>query len=106
MFAIETSVEPETVTHWFLVTYLGIALWRYIIAMAVLFLSFFLKKFFEVVVIRWSNQLFSKSYMRYEGIVFEALSRPLRAFFIVVGLHVAFMILRSGSDMPRRWQNF
>ncbi len=99
MFAIETSIDPEQAAHWLMVEYFGVALWRYIVAATIILVSLLFKKIFELVIIRWLTGLFSKSHLRYEGIVFDALSKPLNAFLLILGVHLALLVIRSGSDI-------
>jgi len=73
--------------------FLGIELWQYCSALAVLLAGFMLKRFLEVVVIRWLVKLFAKTTFKYDELVVEALGRPLSAFAIVGCVHAAAFIL-------------
>lgn len=72
---------------------LGIEIWQYCSALAFLLSGFMLKKFLEVVVIRWLVKLFSKTSFKYDELIVEALGKPLSAFAIVGCLHAAIFIL-------------
>jgi MscS family membrane protein len=80
-------------TTWAQSDFLGIELWQYFSALAILLAGFLLKRFLEVVVIRWLVKLFSKTSFKYDELVVEALGRPLSAFVIVGCVHASAFIL-------------
>ncbi|MDP1836642.1 MAG: mechanosensitive ion channel [Chlamydiales bacterium] len=99
MFAVETAVEPEIAIRWFMATYFGISLWRYMVAMVILAVAFIFKVAFELFFIRWLNRIFAKTNHRYAGFVFDAISPPLNAFILVLGTYLALLFLRSDGGM-------
>jgi MscS family membrane protein len=78
---------------WTNADFLGIQLWQYISALAIIFAGFIFKRFLEVVVVRWLYRLFSKTPMRYDEMVIEALGKPLFALVIVGCIHLAVFVL-------------
>lgn len=78
---------------------MGVSLWRYMVALLVLMLGFALKKFLEVVVIRWLLRLFSKTKARYDEMVVEALGKPLSAFVIVGCVYIATVVIAADLDL-------
>jgi len=79
--------------------FLGVSLWRYIVSLVVLMLGFALKKFLEVVVIRWLLRLFSKTRVKYDEMVVEALGKPLSAFVIVGCIDIATLVIAADLDL-------
>ncbi len=98
--------QPEFFSHWLSATFVGITLWRYIVAIGIVTASLALKKAFEVFVLRWLSGRLDKSRMRYNRIIFDALSGPLRAFLLVFGVQLAVLFLVTGSDVPRDLAEF
>lgn len=78
---------------------LGLQLWQYLSALAVIMAGFFLRRFLEVVCMRWLIRLFSKTPMRYDEMVIEALGKPVFAFVIVGCLHLATFILTANLTL-------
>jgi len=87
------QAQVPVVTGWAQNTFLGIEVWQYCSALAVLLAGFMLKKFLEVVVIRWLVSLFAKTSFKYDEMIVQALGRPLSAFAIVGCVHAAVYIL-------------
>jgi MscS family membrane protein len=77
--------------------FLGVALWRYVIALVVLLLGFALKKFLEAVILRRLVHLFSKTSFKYDELMVTALGKPLSAFVMVGCIYLATLIV--GADM-------
>jgi MscS family membrane protein len=94
------AIESDTVTHWFLQTYFGIAIWRFMVAVAIIMASIVLKRVFELFIMRWLNQMFAKTNHRQEAMIFAAISHPLNAVLLVLGIHLALQFLLSGGDVP------
>ncbi len=80
---------------WMKAQVMGIEVGRYISALLVIMAGLFLKRFLEVVVMRWLIRLFSKTPMRYDEMVVEALGKPLYAFVIVACLHMSVFLLTA-----------
>jgi len=78
---------------------LGVSLWRYVVSLVVLIIGFALKKFLEVVVIRWLLRLFSKTKAKYDEMVVEALGKPLSAFVIVGCVYISTIIIAADLDL-------
>lgn len=79
--------------------FLGVSMWRYIVALAVLIFGFALKKFLEVVVVRALIRLFSKTKNRYDDMVVEALSKPMSAFVLVGCVYLATITIATGLEL-------
>jgi len=79
--------------------FLGASKWHYILALLVLILGFALKKFLEVVVIRWLLKVFSRTSIKYDEMVVEALGKPLSAFVIVGCVYLATSIIALDLDL-------
>jgi MscS family membrane protein len=75
--------------------FLGVALWRYVLALVVLLLGFTLKKVLEVVVVRRLVRFFSKTSFKYDEMVVEALGKPVSAFVIVGCVYLATLLIAS-----------
>ena len=94
-----SSVSTNTVTSFFsdlgTSDFLGVSMWRYVVALGVLMLGFALKKFLEVVVIRWLLRVFSKTKIKYDEMVVEALGKPLSAFVIVGCVFLATIVIAA-----------
>lgn len=78
---------------------LGVALWRYAVALLVLILGVALKKFLEVVVIRWLVRVFSKTKFKYDEMIVEALGKPLSAFVIIGCVYIATIIVAADLNL-------
>ena len=79
--------------------FLGVDLWRYVVALAILLMGLTLKKFLEVVVIRRLVRLFSKTSFRYDEMVVEALGKPLSAFVIVGCVYGATLLIAGDMQL-------
>jgi MscS family membrane protein len=79
--------------------FLGVSIWRYATALAVLIFGFALKKFLEVVVVRALLRIFSKTKNRYDDMVVAALSKPLSAFVLVGCIFLATVIIAAGLEL-------
>jgi len=73
--------------------FMGVALWRCILALLALILGFALKKLLEVVVIRRLVHLFSKTSFKYDEMVVTALGKPLSAFVMVGCVYVSTLLI-------------
>jgi MscS family membrane protein len=79
--------------------FLGVALWRYVLALVALLLGFALKKFLEVFVIRRLVRLLSRTPIKYDELIVEALGKPLSAFVIVACVYLATIIVAADLDL-------
>jgi len=79
--------------------FIGVALWRYAVALGVLLLGFALKKFLEVFVIRRLVRLLSRTPIKYDELVVEALGRPLSAFVILACVYGAALVVAADLDL-------
>ena len=91
------DILPESLSNWLHSPVLGLAVWRYLVATLVIIVTFSAKKAFEVVFVRWFEQMFAKTHLRYDRILFEALNGPLRALLIVTGIYSGMMVLALGG---------
>ena len=78
---------------------LGVSLSRYVVSLVVLIVGFALKKFLEVVVIRWLLRFFSKTKVKYDEMVVEALGKPLSAFVIVGCVYISTFVIAADLDL-------
>lgn len=79
--------------------FLGVALWRYGLALLFLILGFALKKVLEVIVVRRLVRLLSKTALKYDEMIIEALGKPLSAFVIVGFVYLSTITVAADLEL-------
>ncbi len=93
MNCLLAQAQVPVLTAWSQSEFLSIAVWQYCSALAILMAGFLLKKFLEVVIIRWLVKLFSRTSFKYDELIIQAMGKPLSAFVIVGCVHASLFIL-------------
>ena len=83
----------KNVTDYLNYVIFGIPLYKLVLALLVVFLSLFLRKFFILVVVRFVERLAKKTSTELDDLLINITSKPLSFLIIVVGLFIAFLIL-------------
>jgi MscS family membrane protein len=102
LFFSQTNVVNdvgEAVTNLASSDFLGVALWRYAVSLIILILGIALKKLLEAVVIRRLVRFFSKTPIKYDEMIVEALGKPLSAFVIVGCVYLAAIVIAADLDL-------
>jgi MscS family membrane protein len=79
--------------------FLGVALWRYVVALLVLILGFTLKKVLEVVILKRLQALLSRTKFKYDEMVIEALGKPASAFILVGSIYLATLVILGSLQL-------
>ena len=83
----------KNVTDYLNYVIFGIPLYKLVLALVVVFLSLFLRKFFILVVVRFVERLAKKTSTDLDDLLINITSKPLSFLIIIVGLFIAFLIL-------------
>jgi len=106
MLETDSATILGYLTSWFNATYFGISIWQYILSFLILLGCFVLKKFIEVFVLRWVNSLIARTSFVYDKLIVKALEKPLTAFIIVGGIHLAILTLIANLEFSSEAVNF
>lgn len=90
-FLAQTDTQPYLAV--FNKEYLGITLWQYAVSLLILVVGFTLRRVFETFVLRGLVRAFSRTALKYDEMVIEALGRPLSAFILVGVIHLSAYVL-------------
>jgi MscS family membrane protein len=95
------SVE-STVTEAGNLQFLGVALWRYVVALLLLILGFTVKKVLELVIFKRLAGLLKRTKFRYDEMVIDALGKPTSAFVLVGSIYLATLVIAGdlGLSLP------
>ncbi len=75
------------------VTFLTLPLYKFVFAFGVFFLFLFLRKIFTFTIIKTTQLFVQKTKNQVDDKVFASIKKPLDFIFIIVGLHIASIIL-------------
>ncbi len=100
---IITSVQTQLAPVYEQYPFLGKIVWgipmaNFIAAVLLFFLILGLRKFFTKVVLAFLQQLAKRSQTYYDDRVISALKEPVRFAFIVIALHVFFLLIYKETD--------
>ena len=100
---IITSVQTQLAPVYEQYPFLGKIIWgipmaNFIAAVLLFFLILGLRKFFTKVVLAFLQQLAKRSQTYYDDRVISALKEPVRFAFIVIALHVFFLLIYKETD--------
>ncbi|MDL5055221.1 mechanosensitive ion channel family protein [Oscillatoria laete-virens NRMC-F 0139] len=101
---ISTFLDTINFPEWMTIPVGEIALWRLIGAFVVIFLGLILRRFLEEKVIKWLIHIFSKTPIRYDGLVIEALGKPLSGFVLVGAITIAAHLILDGIAQFAPWR--
>lgn len=79
--------------------FLGVALWRYTLAMLALIAGFTLKKILELVVLRRLVGLLSRTSFKYDEMVITALGKPASALVLIGSVYFATIVIADGLHL-------
>ncbi len=79
--------------------FLGVALWRYAVALFFLILGFALRKVVELVVVKRLGELLKRTRFRYDEMVVEALGKPASAFLLVGAIYMATLVIAEDLNL-------
>lgn len=98
---LETIHFPE----WMNLSLSDIAVWRLAAAFIVIFLGLILRRFLEQKVITWLIHIFSKTPIKYDGLVIEALGKPLSGFVLLGAIYTAIHLILEGIPQFTEWND-
>jgi len=96
----------DVLTEGLLHSYYGIAFWRYAVAFAIIIASFFVKRLFQMTVMRAVLLGIARTPLKSSQKVVEALGKPFSALILVGGFFLAIVVLGVDGAIPPAVLNF